>query len=43
MALFIAYLAFSKDLIDAAKLGILPGSVVSRIYGRRLKIAPHPA
>jgi Na+:H+ antiporter, NhaA family len=31
MALFIAQLAFSKDLIDAAKLGILSGSVVSAL------------
>jgi Na+:H+ antiporter, NhaA family len=33
MALFIAQLAFSKDLIDAAKLGILSGSVVSALGG----------
>ncbi len=33
MALFIAHLAFSKDLIDAAKLGILSGSVVSALGG----------
>jgi NhaA family Na+:H+ antiporter len=33
MALFIAHLTFSKDLIDAAKLGILSGSVVSAVAG----------
>jgi Na+:H+ antiporter, NhaA family len=33
VALFIAQLAFSKDLIDAAKLGILSGSVVSALGG----------
>jgi Na+:H+ antiporter, NhaA family len=33
MALFIAHLAFSKDLIDAAKLGILSGSVISAVGG----------
>jgi Na+:H+ antiporter, NhaA family len=33
MALFIAQLAFSKDLLDAAKLGILSGSVVSALGG----------
>ncbi|HEX2230176.1 MAG TPA: Na+/H+ antiporter NhaA [Candidatus Binatia bacterium] len=30
MSLFIAQLAFSDDLIDAAKLGILSASVVAR-------------
>jgi NhaA family Na+:H+ antiporter len=33
MALFIAHLAFTKDLIDAAKLGILSGSVASALAG----------
>jgi NhaA family Na+:H+ antiporter len=45
MALFIAHLAFSKDLIDAAKLGILSGSVASAAAGVALLawLSPRPA
>jgi Na+:H+ antiporter, NhaA family len=45
MALFIAHLAFSKDLIDAAKLGILSGSVVSAAAGVVLLawLSPRPS
>jgi NhaA family Na+:H+ antiporter len=45
MALFIAHLAFSKDLIDAAKLGILSGSVVSAVLGVTLLawLSPRPS
>jgi NhaA family Na+:H+ antiporter len=45
MALFIAHLAFSEDLIDAAKLGILAGSVVSALAGVTLlaRLSPRPS
>jgi len=45
MALFIAHLAFSKDLIDAAKLGILSGSVASAVAGVALLawVSPRPS
>jgi len=45
MALFIAHLAFSKELIDAAKLGILSGSVASAVAGVALLawLSPRPS
>jgi len=45
MALFIAHLAFGKDLIDAAKLGILSASVVSAVAGVALLgwLSPSPS
>jgi Na+:H+ antiporter, NhaA family len=36
MALFIAHLAFSKSLIDSAKLGIFSASVVAAVAGLAL-------
>lgn len=42
MALFIANLAFSQNLIDAAKLGIFVASVVSAVAGVALLAWLHP-
>jgi NhaA family Na+:H+ antiporter len=42
MALFIANLAFSQSLIDAAKLGIFLASVVSAVAGAALLAWLHP-
>lgn len=45
MALFIANLAFSESLINAAKLGILSASVVSAVAGVALLawLSPRPS
>ena len=42
MAFFIASLALSAELLDAAKVGILAGSVLSAVAGMSLLVALIP-